>query len=314
MSGTTCAQKTSSPAGYRYDAAQIKLLEETSMNRVARVMVAMSMMAGGGSFAASDVRLIPGIPVEFEVPEAPPSMANQLRNQVGEPVRMTIKLPRDYDESRLYPALVFLNGGDGGKGGELNMAEPFLGDAGYVLCNIPIFKQVHPTDRDEVKWSVTPVDGPYLLPAFRLMLDELRRRVPNIDSDRSVLAGFSNGAAAIAVVLWSGDPDLLARFGAYVLVEGGFWLGSDYDHESGQRFRAASFSGLQGKRVAIAYGEQATPADRIPWIRAARGTSEALRRAGVAVYEMPMPGIGHDFPPTEMQRIRKWLIESGARL
>lgn len=273
-----------------------------SMNRtIAAACFAFFTWATNGP---AEVRLIPGTPVEFEVPAAPQSMANQLRNQTHEPVRMTIKLPKDYDPARSYPVLVFLNGGDGGKGGELNMAEPFLGEAGFILCNIPLFKKVDPSDRDEVKWSITPLDGPYLLPAFRLMLDELRKHVPNIDERRSVLAGFSNGAAAIAVVLWSGDPDLISRFGHFVLIEGGFWLGSDGDYESGLKFRPADFAGLKSQQVIIAYGDQATPADRVPWIRAARATVEALKRSNANVQEVVMHGGGHDFDADAMRSIR----------
>lgn len=272
------------------------------MNRI--IAAACLALCLGTNAGYAEVRLIPGTPVEFEVPSAPQSMANQLRNQTHEPVRMTIKLPKDYDPSRSYPVLVFLNGGDGGKGGELNMAEPFLGDAGYILCNIPLFKKVDPSDRDELKWSITPLDGPYLLPAFRLMLDELRKRVPNIDEKRSVLAGFSNGAAAIAVVLWSGDPDLISRFGTFVLIEGGFWLGADRDHETGLQFKPADFAGLGNQQVIVAYGEQSTPADRVPWIRAARDTAAALKRANRNVHEQIMRGVGHDFDADAMQSIR----------
>jgi hypothetical protein len=42
---------------------------------------------------------------------------------------------------------------------------------------------------------------------------------------------------------------------------------------------------------------------------AARDTSSALRCADIAVYELPMSGIGHDFSEAEMQRIRRWLAE-----
>lgn len=276
------------------------------MKRRARVGVAiwalMTAWAWGG-----DVKLIPGVQVEFDVPAAPPSMANQLRKQTDEPVRMSIKVPRDYDPTRAYPVLVFLTGGDGGKGGELHLADPFLGGEGYVLCNIPLFKRVVDTDRDEVKWSITPADAPYAAPALKLMLDELRRRVPNVDASRSVLAGFSNGAATVALLLWMGDPDLLARFSHYILIEGGFWLGSDLDVETGIRFKPATLAGLAQKRVLVMYGDQRTPADRVPWIQAAQKTVAALRQAGISVEEMAMKNVGHDFPPDAMARAREWV-------
>lgn len=275
---------------------------------VRSAMMALSVVALCVARAdAKEVKLIPGVPVEFDVPSAPPSMAIQLRHS-SEAVRMTIKLPADYDPGKSYPVLVFLNGGDGGMGGELQNAEPFLGSEGYILCNMPLFKRVVDTDKDELKWSITPADGPYALEGFRVLFDELRRLVPNIDKSRSVLAGFSNGANSAALILWTGDQDLMGQFSSFVLVEGGFWLGSDTDRETGVQFQPATFSGLENKRVLVMYGEQTMPADRVPWIKDAQNTVTAMKKAGVNVAELSMPDIGHDFPPNEMARAREWLL------
>lgn len=257
--------------------------------------------------AQSDVKLIPGVPVEFEVPHAPASMAIQLRHS-DEKVRMTIKLPANYDAAKSYPVLLFLNGGDGGMGGELNMADPFLGNEGFVLCNMPLFKRVVDTDKDEVKWSITPADAPYALEAYRVLFAELHRLVPNADKTKSVFAGFSNGANAGGLFLWAGDPEFLDEFSAFILVEGGFWLGSDRDVESGLQFRRATFAGLENKRILVMYGDQTTPPDRIPWIAAAKETVVALKAAGVNATELPMVGIGHDFQADAMTAARNWLF------
>ena len=94
------------------------------------VVASVLMLASRGS---AEVKMIPGVPIEFEVPGAPDTLAKLIRNKPDESVRMTIKVPADYDPSQTYPVLVFLNGGDGGFGGELNMAEPFMGGGDYVL-------------------------------------------------------------------------------------------------------------------------------------------------------------------------------------
>ncbi len=261
-----------------------------------------------GAAWAGEVRLQPGVPIEYEVPAAPPSLAVLYRNSGDKAVRMTIKLPEDYDASRPYPVCLFLSGGDGGMGGELWQAEPFLGGKGYILCNMPLFKPYTPGSDVDRQLSISPADGPYALAAMRVMLDEIRRLVPRVDEARSVIAGFSNGANAIALMLWAGDPDLLARFGNYILVEGGFWLGSDRDASSGAQFRRADFTGARGKRVLVAYGAQQQPADRIPWVSGARQTVEALKAAGVETADQSMPDIGHDFPAAEMDRARAWLL------
>jgi predicted esterase len=254
-------------------------------------------------------KLTPGVPLEFDVPAAPPSLAHLKRGTQGEAVRMTIKLPATYEASRTYPVLVFLGGGDGGMGGELNMAEPFLGGGDYILCNMPLFKRDVKGETYDEQLSVTPLDGPVALPAFRLLLDELRSRVPNIDEARSVLAGFSNGGNCVGLLLWAEEADLRARFSTYIIIEGGFWLASDRpDPTSKQRFQPAALSGLQGKRVLVMYGDQTQPPDRIPWIADAKKTVAALRKAGVTTTEMPMTNVGHDFPPAEMAKARAWVL------
>ena len=275
--------------------------------RISACVVASVLMLASSGLA--EVKMIPGVPIEFEVPGAPDTLAKLIRNKPDESVRMTIKVPADYDPSQTYPVLVFLNGGDGGFGGELNMAEPFMGGGDYVLVNIPLFKDNIEGETDDERLLVTPRDGAYALPAFKIMLDEIRRHIPHIDESRCVLAGFSNGAFMTALVIWAGDPDLLSRFSTFVLVEGGFWLASDrVDSTTNIRFQPATLAGMQGKRVLVMYGDQISSPDRVPWIADARKTVAALQKAGVEVKELPMPGVSHDFTPADMARARAWIL------
>jgi predicted esterase len=261
--------------------------------------------------AADPTSLVPGRTLEFDIAGTPPSLADLVRNNPAGPARVTVKLPDSYETSRLFPVLVFLSGGDGGTGGELHQAEPLLGGTDYILCNMPLYKRDIEGETYDQRLSITPVDGPYALPAFRVLVDELHRRVPNIDDSRSVIAGFSNGANSIGLMLWAGDEDLVGRFSTYLLIEGGFWMASDRpDPTSELRFRPATFAGLRDKRVLLMYGDQTEPSDRIPFIQDARKTASALRRAGVAAAEMPMPGISHDFPAHEIARARAWILGS----
>ena len=270
---------------------------------------AMTVFALAAVPVRAEVKLQPGVPIEFDVPAAPRSLAQVKRGTQNEAVRMTIKLPAGYQASRSYPVLVFLNGGDGGMGGELNQAEPFMGGGDYILCNLPLFKDNVEGRTDDQQLLLTPRDAGYAVPAFRLMLDQLRKLVPNVDESRSVLAGFSNGGYGVALLLWSGDQDLLSRFSTFVLVEGGFWLGSDRTDEwPNEPFKPAALAGLKGKRVAVLYGDQTQPPDRIAWIKSAQKTIAALQAAGVEARGMPMPGVGHDFPPQEMAKARAWVL------
>ena len=272
--------------------------------------VAMFFMGLSGARAGEpEVRLIPGVQVEFEVPGTPPSLADRWRGTGAKAVRMSVKLPKDYAAGRSYPLLVFLSGGDGGGGGELHQAEPLLGGTDYILCNMPLFKQDIQGETDDQKLVVTTEDAAYALPAYHLLFDELHRLVPNIDASRSVLGGFSNGAYTIALFLWAGDAKLLSNFSAFLLVEGGFWLASDRDDIwPDRRFQPAALAGLQGKRALLMYGDRSLPSDRIPWVRDVQRTAEALRRAGVETAVMPMANVGHDFPPEEIARARRWIL------
>jgi hypothetical protein len=272
--------------------------------------MAASMLAACGVCAAEPARdLSPGKTLEIEVAGTPPSLADIKRATNAKSVRMAVKLPDNYEAGRSFPVLVFLNGGDGGNGCELHQAEPFLGGTNFILCNMPIFKQDLEGDTADRQLSITPLDGPYAAPAFHTLFQELHRLIPNIDESRSVLAGFSNGANTTALILWTGDQELLARFSAFVLIEGGFWLGSDRIAEwPDVRFKQANLSGLARKRILLMYGDQTAPADRIPFIQAARKTAAALRQAGVEVAEMPMTNVGHDFPPAGMARAREWVL------
>ena len=134
------------------------------------VLAALLVLALTGARADDPpaIKLIPGTPVEFAVPGLPPTLAQRYRKQVGEPVRMSIQLPADFSPDRSYPVLVFLSGGDGGGGGEMHLARPFLGDQGYVLCNLPLFKPDIAGDNPDQQLTITPRDAAYALPALRM--------------------------------------------------------------------------------------------------------------------------------------------------
>ena len=277
--------------------------------RILAAVVALCGTLQPAAFAAAEIKLQPGVQAEFEVEGAPKSFACVRRSNETQSVRMSIKLPAGYSTSKSYPVLVFLSGGDGGWGGELHQAEPFLGGEGYILVNLPQFKRDFAGANEDQQWTITPLEADYALPAFRLLLNRLRELVPNIDEKRSVLAGFSNGANSAELILRSGDADLLARFSTFVLIEGGFSLG---DTQSsiwpGKSFPPAQLAALAGKRVLLMHGDQTNPPDRIPYIAAAQRAAAALKKAGVETAIMPMKDTGHDFPADAMTRARAWVL------
>jgi predicted esterase len=68
---------------------------------------------------------------------------------------------------------------------------------------------------------ILPQDYETISAAYAVMLKKLNEVVPNIDASRSALAGFSNGAHTIGVLLAKQDSGILQQFHSFALLEGG---------------------------------------------------------------------------------------------
>src|ERR1035438_4316383 len=58
--------------------------------------------------------------------------------------QMTVFLPTNYDTQRKHPLFIFLNGGDGGPGGNPGVARALCEDKDFVCVNMPLFKAAEP--------------------------------------------------------------------------------------------------------------------------------------------------------------------------
>lgn len=134
---------------------------------------------------------------------------------------MEYALPPNFHPSKSYPIGLVLNGlngaaripfPSGGFGKELL-------DRGYVLVSFSLFReQGGDVFIDSAKDAAINVKN------WTKMLDRLRTVVPNIDLDRSLAKGYSNGAHAITCV-GSYEPHFFNRFKYIILHEGGMvWL------------------------------------------------------------------------------------------
>ena len=278
------------------------------MRRTGLAMLMITAAMGTSPLRAAN--LSPGSTIEFRVEGVPPSLADLFRNNRIEPALLTVRLPLTYNREKDFPILVFLSGGDGGTGGELHQAEPFLGGTDYILVNFPQYKAVLDGETVDKQLTITPYDTTYATGAIKMILDALDEEIPNIDRSRSIFAGFSNGANTAGLVLRSGDQDLLDRFSLFILIEGGFWMAPDQAGPAERPDPEANLAGAAGKRVLIMHGDQTDPPDRIPWNADARKSFEALLKAGVQATLQPMTNVGHDFPPAEMAVAREWVETS----
>ena len=155
------------------------------------------------------VELRPGETVSLPFPDLPKTLA-------GTEAKLLVRLPSGYDSTRDWPVFLWLNGGAGAPGFNTQLAEGHP----FILVSLPLFHAPsHPASDPALK----DVDGEVIGPAFRTMLAEFDRLVPHVDRRHSILGGFSNGANGIKVLSIKA-PDIIQRFGAVLLNDGGVFI------------------------------------------------------------------------------------------
>jgi predicted esterase len=169
------------------------------------------------------------------------------------PAQMEAQLPSNYSTSGKFPLFVFLKGGDGGDAGidSTGGTRYMIGDTDFISVSLPLFKaasgpnstvgevigkdaQVNlpPAMLEMIKnmrssGIISQQDYDVINSSYAVMLGKLFETIPNIDPDRSVLIGFSNGAHTIGVLLAGKSPFVLGHFHSFCMVEGGMAMAFD---------------------------------------------------------------------------------------
>jgi predicted esterase len=169
-----------------------------------------------------------------------------------------------------------------------------------VVASLPLFKAV--VDRGEVGGGLLVGfrDEPVIAPAYRALLGRIFALVPNIDTARSAMVGFSNGALTLAVLLSSHDEFVLSHFRSFVLVDQGMFHLTDL-HEAGAR----------DARYLILVGDQPDQGRDLK-LRGCALQQDSWRLLHVDLTCEIMKGTGHAFPPDVMARVGQWLNEAPA--
>lgn len=243
--------------------------------------------------------LTPGTTVEipFRDPGLPPTLFSMVTGADAAPV-LAVRLPDDYDPARTYPLLVYVPGLHGNRSGNIGSALTIAGPRGWVVASVPLFKAV--VDRDEVGGGLLVGfrDEPIIAPAYRTLLGRLFELVPNIDTSRSAMVGFSNGALTLAVLLSAHDNFVLSHFRRFVLVDHGMFHLTDL-HEAGAR----------DARYLILVGDQ-PDLGRDLKLRGCALAQDSWRLLNVDLTCEIMKDTGHAFPPEAMARVGRWLREA----
>jgi predicted peptidase len=234
--------------------------------------------------ATSRPALIPGRTFTLQFADMPPTFA-ELVEPNGVKAQMAVYLPKNYDPNRLHPLLVFLNGGDGGRGANLGVARGVTEGNDFICVSPPLFHKAAP-GTPGYNYIIYQEDGNYMWPFFKRMMAELERAVPNIDPDHRIIGGFSNGAHATAALLDESGGEIARRFSAVLFVEGGGKL-EKYELLKGKPFLMVSSNAKSRPR--------------------AQQICDAAKDAG-AEASLIFEDVGkHDFPVAAYPAVRQWL-------
>ena len=237
-----------------------------------------------------------GRTLEFTFPEMPETLhAKYTGKRI--PAQMVAALPRNYNARRLFPLLVYLNGGAGESGkAMIKYIRKISGDRDFIAVSLPLFKKR--LDREEMCNGLMICREDYALISrcYRRMLKELFREIPNVMPGNGSLGGISNGAHTTAVLLSHTDRFILSHFRNFFFLEGGWEL------------CALQKRALHDKNYLYFIG------GKNPGIRRSIPKIVKLIQAGAQFSDInlsvrTMPGVGHAFPDEYIGELTDWLRE-----
>jgi hypothetical protein len=183
-------------------------------------------LGAAAPLALANTALTPGQEIQLAFPKLPRTLRAVNAPEASGPTSITVRLPDNYSKDRAFPLFVFLHGGQGSLGSEVGLPMDIVGKNDYVLATFPLFKkEINPAEQ----WGgigIDFLDLPTLSDAYKTVLDRIRKTIPNLDAQTSVLGGFSNGANALSVLLSALDPTMLKSFRRFFFIDGGVdWTG-----------------------------------------------------------------------------------------
>jgi predicted esterase len=248
-----------------------------------------AMAVGSAQSGEPAPKLIPGRTFAVQFPNLPPTFYAVFQ-KTNVSAQMTVSLPTNFDPTRKFPLLIFLNGWDGGIGGNPGVARSLCEGRDFVCVSVPLFKasdfQVTKPNVPSAGFIMGAEDGRQMWPGFKTMLTKLEEIVPNIDPAHRILGGFSNGAHATASLIDESDGEITRRFSAFLFVEGGGKL-QHYELLKDKPFLMVSSNAKSRPR--------------------AQQICDAAKAAG-AKATLVVEDVGkHDFPTSAYPAVRQWL-------
>ncbi len=216
----------------------------------------------------------PGKTITLTFPDLPDTLN-------GDPASCEIRIPENFDSSKPVPMVVWCAGWKGSNRaiGALSLVDRrktiVVGMPYPSTCRIP--RLALEDGKEKQIWEYQSV-----------MLEKIKRLIPNIDPSKRIAVGSSSGAHFVGTALareWSGFSDY---FTAYVLYGGGVAPGTTYP-------------GAKGKPVLMAWGADSggAPSRRL--------FAERMQASGAKVTISEIPNTGHPLSNEARVIIKEWI-------
>ena len=257
---------------------------------------------------ADPAELAPNAKVTLEFPELPATYFAQQTHKERVPM-LSAQLPENYAADKTFPLFVFIDGGNGGAGGNASFERRIIGSRDFIAVNLPLFKDAKakpptlPGVSANIGYMINSDDATVLGSSYRVMLEKLAQTIPNIAVERSTMGGFSNGAHATSVLAAAKDEFILKHFTAFVLLEGGIGFALNPT--------ALQDPAMKGHRFIVLFGDT----DKDPKQRVQRKLvggpmiqliEQQARTAGLDLMHIVMRGHGHEQPTEYLKMIGAW--------
>lgn len=251
---------------------------------------------------ANDLIPEPGKFLRINFPDLPPTLlAMTTGNDI--PTAVSVRLPNDYNADGTFPLYVFLEGGNGGAGSAIGVPMQISsGGNGVIVASFPLFKENYDTDQ---RWPfvVGVEDLQTVSSAYETILDRLREIIPNIDPNRSIIGGHSNGAKTLGVLLSGLDENILDSFGGFFFIDGGLnWSSINRPNTLGDHHIFFLVGG--GRENPTRWRKHSI--NRIEYFR------ESAAELGMTRWRFEtFDGVGHEFAQEYYEELRTWAKEVG---
>jgi len=242
--------------------------------------------------------LVPDTILMLEFPQLPKTSYYQAIGQHPTPL-CSVYLPQNFDNSRKFPVVLWIDGGMGGAGDCAMHLKNKMGSKDFILINLPLFKnQMESLNPDSSNfWTrlrIRNTDSDILWASYKTMLDSIFHLIPQIDCNNAFMGGFSNGAHATAVLLNRPQAQITHYFNKFFFVEGGDGL--------------ENYTVLKNCPVLYVQGTEL----RYPnWVKSYYKKAKAQKAKARFVY---MKGVGHNFPNSKFPILKNWIVINSANI